>query len=347
VHFVDTQKADPVEPARKREIMAQYWYPTDQTGGARASYLPDAGLLEALLAQNYYMQSNERLNGWKDIQTHAVLDAPVSRRRKWPILLLEPGLGLTRASYTTFCEELASNGYFVAAIDPTRGGVAVLPDGRVLSANDDPALGDPTKQNVKTAEWSGDFSFILGQLLEQASHLSLDTRKVGTLGHSMGGSAALQAALDDRRILAAVDMDGSGGVVGLDRGARVPMLFLKSDPNYSDADLAKLGRTRAQWEAMGKRGPKMFLPLQPGTHSKPVYQISIQDTGHLSYSDAPFVMPDTITRFSSHSLPAQRTLFLVTRLTRGFFDHYLLGKPWPVIESHHLPWSEVTVTQLY
>lgn len=346
-HFTDPDRADPVERQRKREIMVQYWYPTKKSGGRKASYLTDSRLLKALLADSYYMQSPEGLKAWREIVTHATLNAPVSRRKKWPLLLLEPGLGMPRANYTTFCEELASHGYFVAAIDPTRGGITVLPDGRVLNAGDDPALDDPTKQDLKTAEWAGDFRYVIGHLLRQAGALSLDKTKIGTMGHSMGGSAALQAALDDPRILAAVDMDGSGGVVGLSKGVRAPMLFLKSDPNYSDADLAKLGRTRAQWEEMGKKGPKMFPPLQAGVRSKPVYQMSIRDTGHLSYSDAPFVMPNTITRFSNHSLPAQRTLKLVMSLTKDFFDHYLLGKRWHVLETGQAPWEEVKVTRVY
>jgi hypothetical protein len=189
-------------------------------------------------------------------------------------------------------------------------------------------------------------SFVLTDLSRQASQFSIDTKRVGALGHSMGGSAALQVAVDDHRIQAALDMDGSGGVTGLENGARVPMLFLKSNPNYSDEDLTKLHRTREQWEAMGKSGPKMFPPLAAGVKSQDVFQFSIRDTGHLSYSDAPFLFPNTITRFSDHSLPAERTLVVTMGITRGFFDHYLKDQPWTLIHLD-LSWPEVEVKKIY
>jgi pimeloyl-ACP methyl ester carboxylesterase len=203
------------------------------------------------------------------------------------------------------------------------------------------------KQHAKTVEWAKDDGFVLTEIFKHARDYSVDINKVGALGHSMGGSAALQAAIDDRRVDAAVDMDGSGGVEGLESGAPAPMLFLKSNPNYSDEDLAKLHRTRAQWEAMGKSGPKMFPPLVPGIESKPVYQFSIRDTGHLSYSDAPFLFPNTITRFSSHPLAADRTLKVTMEITRGFFDHYLKGVAWPVPYEKQMPWAEAEFVKLY
>lgn len=269
-HFVDSRRTDPVDPKHKREIMAQYWFPTEQSRGAMAAYLSDPRLLGALLAGPYYGQTPEVLNSWGGLRTHAFLDAGVSRRQKWPILLLEPGLGMPRANYTSYCEDLASHGYFVAAIDPPHGGLTVLPDGRVLDAGDDAANSDPSRQAAKTSEWAGDMSFVLNRLQAESARLSLAGSKVGALGHSMGGSAAFQTALGDKRVLAALDLDGSGGVVGLESGARVPLLMVKSNPNYSDTDLAKLGRTRAQWEARGKMGPKMFPPLAVGAHSAPV-----------------------------------------------------------------------------
>lgn len=347
LHFVDATRPDPVDPAFKREIMAQYWYPTSATTGRYAPYLPDSRFLKVLIDRTYYLQDKSLLQAWGKLKTHALLNVGVSRKERWPVLLLEPGLGMPRANYTAFCEDLASHGYFVASIDPTRGGLTILPSGRILDAGDDKANSDPAQQNKKTAEWAADFEFVLSQLQASADKLSIDSSRVGVLGHSMGGSAALQAAQDDSRISAALDMDGSGGVVGLDKGARVPMLFLKSNPNYSDADLAKLGRTREQWKAMGKKGPKMFPPLAPGVTSKPVFQASIRDTGHLSYSDAPFLMPNTITRFSNHSLAPKKTLDLTMRITRGFFDQYLRGKPWPVLSNLKSPWDQVTLAKLY
>jgi len=346
-HLTDGSRQDPVKPRMHREIMVQFWYPTNHRKGEKESYLPDPRFGEVLIQQQYYLQDKALLTSWKHLKTHAFKNAQPDHAQLWPILLLEPGLGMPRENYTAFCEDLASHGYFVAAIDPPRGGLTLLPDGQVLSAGDDAANNDPNKLDGKVAEWAGDMSFVLSTLSAESKKWSIDVKKVGALGHSMGGSAALQAAQSDSRVVAALDMDGTGGVTGLDQGAKKPMVFLKSNPNYSDADLAKLHRTRAQWEAMGKNGPKMFEPLSPAIKSEPVYQFAIRDTGHLSYSDAPFLFPNTITRFSDHPLPAERTLRVTMEITRGFFDHYLKGQAWNVPDQSQMPWPEVQFKRLY
>ena len=346
IHMVDPTRPDPVDKKHKRDLMVQLWYPTDQVRGKRAPYLIDKRFDKVLIDRTYYMQDKSLLESWATLQTHALENARVSHQQKWPIILLEPGLGMPRANYTTYCEELASHGYFVAAIDPTRGGLTILPDGRILDAGDDPANNNPAQQNKKVAEWAADMSFVLTKISARSKTYFVDTKNVGAIGHSMGGSAALQVSLTDKRITAVVDLDGSGGIDWPSNGIPKPMLFLKENPNYSDADLAKRGRTRAQWEAMGKSGPKMFPPLKEGVKSKPAFQFSIRDTGHLSFSDAPFLFPNTITRFSGHSLPAERTLHLINSLTLGFFDHCLKGKPWPE-SSGKTPWPEVEFKRLY
>jgi hypothetical protein len=48
-------------------------------------------------------------------------------------------------------------------------------------------------------------------------------------------------------------------------------------------------------------------------------------TGHLTFSDAPFVMPDTITRFGGKLVPFPRAHALLCRLLVAFFDAHLRG----------------------
>lgn len=349
-HLVDHARADPVHPALPREIMIQCWYPATRKGNSKARYIPDTRLVHDLAKAGYYGQTAEQLETWGWILTHADLNASVRRGRHLPVLLLEPGLGMPRSNYTIYAEDLASRGYFIASIDPPYGGETTLPDGRRLSAGDDPVNGDPLKFPLRVHDWALDARFVLDALagFNRAGSKSpiagrLDLTAVGMFGHSMGGSAALEATFVDPRIRAAIDLDGQPVGESISKGLRVPSLAIRSDPNYSDADLAKLGRTRQQWTAMGENGRVPWDEL--GQKSKaPAISAAIRDTGHLSYSDAPFVMPSTITRFSSHSLDPAKTLRVTLRLIDCFFGSVLLGRKCPLLDGRSQPIEGVTVT---
>src|SRR5262249_734024 len=54
---------------------------------------------------------------------------------------------------------------------------------------------------------------------------------------------------------------------------------------------------------------------------------TVAGTGHLSFSDAPFVMPDTITRFGGKVIEPQRGWLVITRAIRAFLDDAFTGAP--------------------
>jgi pimeloyl-ACP methyl ester carboxylesterase len=351
LHLTDHSRPDPVRPELKREVMVQCWYPIIPSGRPKAAYFPDGRLLSDLALDGYYGQSAEQLESWRSLSTHAELDASIKSGRPLPILLLLPGLGIARSNYTIFCEDLASHDYFVAAIDPPYGGETILPNGRRLSANDDAANGDPKQLAAKVREWALDARFVLDQLSELDRKDSkskfagkLSVQRVGAFGHSMGGSAAFDATLLDSRFIAAADLDGAPTGESVTKGLTVTTLRMRSDPNYSDADLAKLGRTRQRWEEMGREGSELWATLARNAKAS-YYTVSIRDTGHLSYSDAPYVMPSTITRFSNHSLPADQTQTTTLRYLRAFFDMALRKKGAGLFAEGARPLDGVTITR--
>jgi pimeloyl-ACP methyl ester carboxylesterase len=235
------------------------------------------------------------------------------------VLLLSHGLGLSRASYTALAVELASHGYAVAAIDHPRGGATVLGDGSVLTTEDDPEL--EAHWQERGMEWVDDFRFVLDELARRFPERTLAFERVGVIGHSMGGAAALASGRRVERIAACVDLDGAPLAITEHEGLARPSLFVKSEPDYSDEELAAKGRKRPEgprtgpWEAITARGTASCL------------YVGFHGTGHLSFSDAPFVMPDTITRFGGRIVPFERAHALLARLLLAFFDVHLRGGP--------------------
>jgi hypothetical protein len=117
---------------------------------------------------------------------------------------------------------------------------------------------------------------------------------------------------------------------------------MRSGPIYSDEDLAKRGRTRAQWEEMGRQGRVMWNSLFQRSKNVPLYSIKINGAGHMSYSDAPFVMPDTITRFGGRIIDARRGFEIMTHYIRDFFDKYFYDKRSDLLDGARSPYPEIS-----
>ena len=123
-------------------------------------------------------------------------------------------------------------------------------------------------------------------------------------------------------------------------GFGAPTLVLQSWPEYSDADLAAAGRTREAWEAMGSTFESAWATAVHRSDS-PVHRIWLRGFGHSSYGDAPWVMPNAITRFGGRIVGAQRGFELVSTYVRAFFDRYLSDYPTPLLDGPNPLWPEV------
>ena len=136
------------------------------------------------------------------------------------------------------------------------------------------------------------------------------------LGHSFGGAAALEACRLDARLLACADLDGLPFGPVRTEGVGRPALVLLSQPVDSDAELAARGRTRAEWEAMGRdRLADLSHLLGLGAEAEEAV-VEVRGTGHHSFSDAPFVTPSLVTRWGGEPIDPLRGHHLTTTLLR-------------------------------
>jgi dienelactone hydrolase len=315
----------------------QLWYPAPRhTEGARARYVGPS-LAAALLAQDYYGLDSQLLRTWPRVLTHSYVDArPLAGFH--PAVTLSPGLGVSRVNYTSLAEELASYGYIVIGLDLPMEGFTVLPSGAISSADDDSANAsdDAAVQRRQVSTWAADISFVLdrlqnGKVSGRAAAVArgIDWRRVGAFGHSSGGLISIEACGHDRRLRACVNLDGGvldphGDPIAdfVSAGLKKPSLFLMERPVYSDEDLARRHRTRASYETQDTVITATMEHLQHGALG-PFYLAHVTGTGHFSFSDGPFTMPTTITRFGGRIIDANRGWQLITTTVRTFFDEYL------------------------
>jgi predicted dienelactone hydrolase len=283
LRLLDHTRPDPWVPAQPvRELMISLWYPAQRTHGYPvAPWLPPA-------AWARFQQDNGIPQGVLQVPlTHGTVGAPVDRDRGGrPVVLYSPGFGGTRDSGTILVEQLVSRGYIVVTIDHTHDATAVeFPDGRVETRaipETPEAIGQAVAVRV------ADTRFVLDTLTELNAGTNPDAEqrrlpsglpgalrlsRVAMFGHSLGGATAGAAMLEDQRITAGVNLDGTlfGPVVnaGLDR----PFLLVASQGQGRDND-----ESWAKFWA-NLRGWRLTLQLT--------------DSGHNSFSDLQALVPQT------------------------------------------------------
>ncbi|MFF9042273.1 alpha/beta hydrolase family protein [Streptomyces sp. NPDC014892] len=308
----------------RRTVVVQLWYPARESpaGAQRAQYLGRTGHEARIVSDALAGQvglPGFLVDGAPQARTHAVFNAAVvGRSGRFPVVLFSPGSGGVRTQNTAWAEELASHGYVVAALDhPYDSAAVVLSEGRTVHTRT-ASTGDREKDDLLAADWTAvraaDLSFVLTQLDrlargEIAGPLTgrLDTSRVAVTGHSMGGAAALQAARQDGRFDAVIDLDGyPHGPTS--PSLRQPTLALTqaitpgTDPHYL---------------------PRLTKALKLSTATS--YRLTIPGAAHLTFMDGPLYLPPVPSIVGS--LGRTESPRVVAATTLAFLDTTLRHTP--------------------
>ncbi|MFC5748788.1 alpha/beta hydrolase family protein [Actinomadura rugatobispora] len=348
LHLVDHGREDPWVRGRARELMVGLWYPggdggepvTHMTAAAGAHFGGPAGAGTANLGMPPGSVA------WGRTRTSAFLGAPADRSAgRPPVVLYSPGLADPRTLGTTLAEELASRGYAVVAIDHTYESSEVeFPGGRLATSlllerepPSDPGEAAALLRKLMAVRVA-DTRFVLDRL--RGLGRVLDLRRVGMAGHSAGGFTAAQAMHDDRRIRAAVNMDGvmdfgEGGLSSVARdGVDRPVLLLGSE---TTGDYRRSPSWAAFWR--NTRGWK--------------FNGTLRGSRHASFNDAEALLPELARRGVEPggglaevvgTIPPERALAATRAYAVSFFDLWLRGIDDHLLDGPSDRFPEMTVT---
>jgi dienelactone hydrolase len=339
--WVDPSRPDIVDTgsSSKREIVVWVWYPAAPTGkNVAVDWLP--GKWGDLYASELRRVQPDEVQpatpaGMQPVLAHAYQDAPVTAgREKYPVLVFSPGFGVLPTTYTALIEDIVSHGYVVAGIVPTYFvPVTMFDDGRT-------AAGRSLGPVVSLSTLVGDVGFTIDRLTvinaEPTSPLRgrLDLERVAAFGHSRGGATSLQAAKQDPRITAAVDIDGTllGSVAQL--GIAKPVAIILSGEF--------LGQQRALESAPPDDPRRRVLDAYDLVFrsASPGYKLILPATTHMSFSDMGWLsfMSDSY-KAQLGSIDRARALRVTEDYLEAFFDQHLKGMPSPLLAapSPHYP----------
>jgi dienelactone hydrolase len=271
----------------KREVFAWVWYPAAKRPDSTVAYLPQEWLNAIAHAGSMPAVVSRDLS---KVKTHSAAGLEVAAGRpNYPLVLFRGGLSTLAPEYTALAEEWASRGYIVVGLDaPTLSRVFVETDGRVIErsvGNNPENFGAAEAFDVVTprmvAEWALNASAILDQLKRLAGQAApgqwagrIDFDRVAMAGHSLGGTVALQFALQDPRCKAAIDIDGLVTAKVADKGPRVPVLFLMGDhPKSESAD------------SLGALISRNLEKAYQGAPQSLISKIDLPHANHYNFSD--------------------------------------------------------------
>ncbi len=327
------------DPTDKRELMVNVWYPTESNITGNEQYLPDVE--REGFAMKYGLPS-KAFNYLDNISTQHQLDAEPANG-EFPVLVFSPGYYTPASGYLTMIEELVSHGFVIFnLITPHETMGLEYPDGRKVffnqtfnesnswNWNNEVAKAVETLQNASNESvareatqrivnsYGGDivkrWALDITNLIDELPRLNSDTSfpltgqlnldQLATYGHSIGGAAAVEAAIFDERIKAAINLDGSQWGSLMNNPLNKPGALISSNATDDRPD------------------PNQYIfqaSIGPDFHN-----LVLDKTGHSNFSDIPFMI--NVSQLNeAGSLDPELAVKSTNQFLISFFSKYLLG----------------------
>lgn len=273
---------------------------------------------------------------------------------KYPLIVFSHGSFGVKSSNLSLYRELASHGYVVCSIDhtyqclftaDTDGRVSLIDRGFMREVLAEDAERHKMQSYEYYQKWmgvrTGDLDFTIDYALSQAGdsnpdpvYTLIDTTKIGVIGHSLGGSAALGIGRTRNDVGAVVALESPFmcDIVGVENGQfvwdektyPVPVLSIYSDSSWSRLD------ELPQYAANAR------LPADATAIS---YNVHMRGAWHLSLTDLALTSP-LLTRVLNGrkaGIDTEYCLTTIGRLALEFFDCYLKGVGGITVEHHFAP----------
>lgn len=326
-----TNTGDPVAPNNVTySFIATAFYPTSHSYATQPQ-----PYLDPIVAQLWEDARNATHGSLSNLTSTLSRDVPVLQGAEgaFPTLLFGPGgWGPPTEAYTILLSDLASYGYVVIGTDhPYEQPFVRYPNGTGV-------YGLPVTFGSYTFEFVAALQELRVNetralidnlpLVEELLCAKLNHTHIGAFGHSLGGSAAIGATLEDPRIASGINIDGTvwGPLNSSDPSVDVeqPILFLGFENHSEDTD-----RT---WNA--------FIAAQTGWWRT----LYVSGTLHNDWSDQTFWKEvSNYTSASMGAIDGYRQVDIMRNLVRSFFDLTLKGISGAILDGTSEEWPEVVL----
>lgn len=357
-HWTDASREEILTdtPNDRRELLVQLWYPAQiDQASSKALYIPEYRQFGLALQQEYKIPAFI-FQYLRYVKTNSYVTPRLAvKQAQYPLIVFSHGLPGTRFTSTSQMEELASNGYLVAAIQhPYYAMTTVFPDQRIApKTNKLPAVIDIDGWDRMIEVWVKDAQFVLDQFekLNKQDPQGLLTGKInvdkiGMLGHSFGGAATIQTLYADQRLKAGINMDGTPFGKTIVNGLKQPFMQMKTEVVESNKDvepteqqLEKIGLTKQAYDKY-----KTEIPIRNRVlfGNGGGYAVTIRGIKHMSFTDY-YLWSPGLRLMDGLKLSPMQARHIINSYVLAFFDKYLNQKASTLLDEPMPPFNEVTV----
>lgn len=365
-HLIDEGRTEPFldGSAQKRELMIKVYYPaTENNAKAFSPYFHSHQLVKSFA--EFYGMPDFAFDHLNLVKTSSKEGLQVSdSQQSYPVTLFSHGAGMTMEVQTSQCEDLASHGYIVVAIDHTYASAATVFPDRIVSHKEATTNFDVAEPaEIITRIMADDASFVIDTLeemnegkIESILRGRLNLEKIGAIGHSVGGAVAYNLAISENRVKAAIDLDGVVYLTPKDHPKDLaPFLMLASDgyhietienrepllkrfEDMEDIDqkltVDTYGSKQAYQDAYDKAKQDVIGLTEVLKANESLY--TIEGSDHMKFTDLGLFIGIPQLReligIGAKTDPA-RCLEITKAVTLAFFDRHLKGESPDALES--------------
>lgn len=308
-------------------------------------HLPVTGTYSVATTVYTYTDDN-RIEIYSDSEEHRKVTVqywyPENTDSTFPLVVFSHGAFGIRTSNLSLYRELASNGYIVCSIDHTYHCFFTKDDiGKTTLINRNymkEVLSEDAHTNKKQSyeyyqKWmdirKSDINFVINYILEETDkddsdkvYKLVNIEKLGVMGHSLGGSAALGIGRSRNDVSAVIALESPYlcDIIGAENEQflwneekyPIPVLNIYSDSSWSHL---------LEWTQY-KKNADMLVDSDAD-----VYNVYLQGAGHLTLTDLALTSP-ALTRIlngQSTTIDTEYCLKTINQIALEFFNYYLKG----------------------
>jgi dienelactone hydrolase len=217
-------------------VELQFWYPTDNIKSCSYPYgtaSRNTHIINLIIHKIPYLPRSllcNALNVCSYAEPHGTLS---TTQQRYPLVIFLPGYGGSCFLYSALLEDVASSGFIICGINSPLINTLQLPDGHIMEP-------DPRVYSDKDGIEKGINAVMLHtkRIVDSMTtnnndknsfwYQRIDLTKLIIMGHSFGGSTAVEIARNDHRFTAGVNLDGWLKMQSTDK-IEIPFLFLLND----------------------------------------------------------------------------------------------------------------------
>lgn len=307
-------------------------------------------MADAILIDHSRIEQFEDDGSYREVPVYFFY--PEGASEKMPLVIFSHGAFGYYQSNASLYMELASNGYVVACIETPyhsifthdSSGKTIIADSRFL--NDSMTIGSSDVSEAEIfdviSEWmklrTADMNFAIDSLkdgntdswyidakqkdgVNKAVSL-IDTTKIGLIGHSMGGAAAVTCGRRDD-ITAVVDLDGT--MLGENLGVNGDTIIVNEEP-YNTPLLEIQNQNHHEEAELALKTGEVYSNNVVFQNADIAYRTYFANSGHMDFTDLPLFSPVIAENLGTGDVDNEEMLRTLNGLVLEFFDCYLKGE---------------------